>query len=124
MQATKTIPIVMTAGSDAVARGLISSLARPGGNVTGLTSLWDDLAGKRLELLKDAIPKLIRCRTVALQRWAADAVESEPSRGAAVESATPFDGDTYRRRLGNCIQRSGQGAHRCRSSDSNLGSRF
>jgi putative tryptophan/tyrosine transport system substrate-binding protein len=52
MQATKTIPIVMTAGSDAVARGLISSLARPGGNVTGLTSLWDDLTGKRLELLK------------------------------------------------------------------------
>ena len=40
MQATKTIPIVMTAGSDAVARGLISSLASPGGNVTGLTSLW------------------------------------------------------------------------------------
>jgi ABC-type uncharacterized transport system substrate-binding protein len=60
MQATKTIPIVMTAGSDAVARGLISSLARPGGNVTGLTSLWDDLTGKRLELLKDAIPKLTR----------------------------------------------------------------
>ena len=60
MQATKTIPIVMTAGSDAVARGLISSLARPGGNVTGLTSLWDDLTGKRLELLKDAVPKLTR----------------------------------------------------------------
>ena len=60
MQATKTIPIVMTAGSDAVARGLISSLARPGGNVTGLTSLWDDLTGKRLELLKDTIPNLSR----------------------------------------------------------------
>jgi putative tryptophan/tyrosine transport system substrate-binding protein len=60
MQTTKTIPIVMTAGSDAVARGLISSLSRPGGNVTGLTSLWDDLTGKRLELLKDAIPKLTR----------------------------------------------------------------
>jgi putative ABC transport system substrate-binding protein len=60
MQATKTIPIVMTAGSDAVARGLIFSLARPGGNVTGLTSLWDDLTGKRLELLKDTLPKLSR----------------------------------------------------------------
>jgi putative tryptophan/tyrosine transport system substrate-binding protein len=60
MQATKTIPIVMTAGSDAVGRGLISSLARPGGNVTGLTSLWDDLTGKRLELLKDTVPKLSR----------------------------------------------------------------
>ena len=60
MQATKTVPIVMTAGSDAVGRGLISTLARPGGNVTGLTSLWDDLSGKRLELLKETLPKLSR----------------------------------------------------------------
>jgi putative tryptophan/tyrosine transport system substrate-binding protein len=60
MQATKSIPIVMTAGSNAVARGLISSLARPGGNVTGITSNWDDLSGKRLELLKEAIPKVSR----------------------------------------------------------------
>ena len=59
-QETKTIPIVMTSGSDAVAGGLVSSLARPGGNVTGLTSLWDDLSGKRLELLKEAVPKLSR----------------------------------------------------------------
>jgi putative ABC transport system substrate-binding protein len=60
MQATKSIPIVMTAGSNAVARGLVSSLARPGGNVTGITSNWDDLSGKRLELLKEAIPKVSR----------------------------------------------------------------
>ena len=60
MQATQSIPIVMTAGSNAVARGLISSLARPGGNVTGITSNWDDLSGKRLELLKEAIPKVSR----------------------------------------------------------------
>jgi putative ABC transport system substrate-binding protein len=50
----------MTGGSDAVDGGIISSLARPGGNVTGLTSLWDDLSGKRLELLKESIPKLSR----------------------------------------------------------------
>jgi putative ABC transport system substrate-binding protein len=60
MQATKSIPIVMTSGSNAVARGLVSSLARPGGNVTGITSNWDDLSGKRLELLKEAIPKVSR----------------------------------------------------------------
>ena len=60
MQATTTIPIVMAAGSDPVAAGLISSLARPGGNVTGLTSLSLDLSGKRVELLKEAIPKLSR----------------------------------------------------------------
>jgi putative ABC transport system substrate-binding protein len=59
-QATKTIPIVMTGGSDAVDGGLVSSLARPGGNVTGLTSLYDDLSGKRLELLKETVPKLSR----------------------------------------------------------------
>ena len=59
--ATKTIPIVM-AGSpnDPVEAGLIESLARPGGNVTGLTTLSRELGGKRLELLKEAVPKLAR----------------------------------------------------------------
>ena len=57
--ATKTIPIVMTGtGSDPVEEGLVESLARPGGNVTGLTNLTRELGGKRLELLKETIPKL------------------------------------------------------------------
>src|SRR5438093_10318360 len=57
--ATKTIPIVMVGtGSDPVEAGLIESLARPGGNVTGLTSFSRDLGGKRLELLKEAVTKL------------------------------------------------------------------
>jgi putative ABC transport system substrate-binding protein len=59
--ATKTIPIVMVgAGIDPVKAGLIESLARPGGNVTGLTLLSRELGGKRLELLKEAVPKLAR----------------------------------------------------------------
>jgi putative tryptophan/tyrosine transport system substrate-binding protein len=58
--ATKTIPIVMAGGSDPVEAGLIESLARPGGNVTGLTNLARELGGKRLELLKEAVPKLAR----------------------------------------------------------------
>ena len=58
MNATKTIPIVMTGGADPVEAGLIESLARPGGNVTGLTTLSRELGGKRLELLKEAVPKL------------------------------------------------------------------
>ena len=59
--ATKTIPIVMTGqGSDPVRAGHVESLARPGGNVTGLTVLTRELGGKRLELLKEAVPKLSR----------------------------------------------------------------
>src|SRR5262249_30881190 len=61
MNATKTIPIVMVGGgADPVRAGLVESLARPGGNVTGLTVLVRELGGKRLELLKEAVPKLAR----------------------------------------------------------------
>src|SRR4030095_7466106 len=59
-KATTTIPIVMTTSSDPVAQGLVASLARPGSNVTGLSSLATELNSKRLEILKDAIPKLAR----------------------------------------------------------------
>src|SRR5215472_11758089 len=59
--ATKTIPIVMMGqGTDPVRAGLVESLARPGGNVTGLTRLTRELGGKRLELLKEVVPKLAR----------------------------------------------------------------
>jgi putative ABC transport system substrate-binding protein len=59
-EATVTIPIVMTQDDDPVGRGLIASLARPGGNVTGLSSLAPELSGKRLELLKEVVPGLTR----------------------------------------------------------------
>jgi ABC-type uncharacterized transport system substrate-binding protein len=59
-RATSTIPIVVTVASDAVGMGLVESLARPGGNVTGLSLMAIDLSGKRLELLKEAVPSLLR----------------------------------------------------------------
>ena len=58
--ATKIIPIVIASGADPVAAGLVMSLARPGGNVTGLTNVTTDLGVKRLELLKESFPKLTR----------------------------------------------------------------
>src|SRR5262245_29398674 len=59
-KATTIIPIVMTSVSDPVGAGLVAGLAQPGGNVTGLSSLETELNSKRLEILKDAIPKLSR----------------------------------------------------------------
>src|SRR5215471_1083681 len=59
-EATTTIPIVMLGGGDAVASGFVASLARPSGNITGLSTLRPELGGKRLELLKETIPKLSR----------------------------------------------------------------
>ena len=59
-QATKTIPIVMLTNVDPVATGIVDSLARPGGNITGISRLTQDLSGKRLELLKEVVPGMSR----------------------------------------------------------------
>jgi putative tryptophan/tyrosine transport system substrate-binding protein len=59
-RATSTIPIVMTASGDPLGSGLVASLARPGGNVTGMSLMTPDIGGKRLELLKELLPRLAR----------------------------------------------------------------
>ena len=76
-QATKTIPIIMVTNQDPVAAGYVESLARPGGNITGITNMTRELGGKRLELLKDIVPKLSRVGIL----WNADALEIGFGRG-------------------------------------------
>jgi ABC-type uncharacterized transport system substrate-binding protein len=101
--ATKMIPIVMVGGGvDPVKAGLVESLARPGGNVTGLTLLSTELGGKRLELLKEAVPKLVR---VAVLYDAAVPVGLEVLRAAArplgltIRSLEIRDADDFERVL-------------------------
>jgi len=72
-QATKTIPIVMVTTLDPVATGLVASLARPGGNVTGVTRLIRELGGKRLELLKEVVPSISRVGILWDATFAAEA---------------------------------------------------
>ena len=67
--ATRTIPIVMRSSNDPVEMGLVSSLARPGGNITGVYSLYAELTPKRLELLKEAIPGLARVAVLWNPGW-------------------------------------------------------
>ena len=82
--ATSTIPIVMASDDDPVGNGFVASLARPGGNITGLSQLAPDLSGKRLEILKEVIPKLSRVAVFSTSNNASNAqVTKEIERAAA-----------------------------------------
>src|SRR2546426_9621802 len=72
-KATGSIPIVMASSADPAGYGIVSSLARPGGNVTGQSAIVVELAGKRLELLKEAIPRIARIAQLANMRHPASA---------------------------------------------------
>jgi putative ABC transport system substrate-binding protein len=80
---TTTIPIVMVSSGDPVATGLVASLARPGGNITGVTGLATELGGKRLELLREALPSLARVAVLWNSRDAAMTVTSTEIQASA-----------------------------------------
>ena len=82
---SNTLPIVVVGTTDPLATGLVESLARPGGNITGLTSLAPDLGGKRLELLKETVPKLSRVAFLYNPADPSNVVELEQLRGPAAE---------------------------------------
>ena len=82
-QATAVIPIVFTSAGDPVATGLVASLARPGGNVTGLSNQLPDAAGKRLEFLREIVPNLRRLGILTDITNPIGAVENEQLKGAA-----------------------------------------
>ena len=82
--ATTTIPIVMTTDGDPVGNGFVASLARPGGNITGLSTLSPERAGKRLELLKEIVPKLSRLAVFGTSNSATNARELKEVEGAAL----------------------------------------
>ena len=84
MQATKTIPIVFTGVGDPVESGLVTNLARPGGNVTGFSSLGPELVGKRLELLKQAVPGVDRVAVLWLPGALGERTDKDMLTGADV----------------------------------------
>ena len=92
-EATSVIPIVFAAASDPVGGGLVASLARPGGNVTGLSLQATDLTGKRFELLREVLPSLRRLAVIANAGYAAAVLEMREVQAAAhtlgLEVATP-----------------------------------
>jgi putative ABC transport system substrate-binding protein len=82
-EATSTVPIVMTQDRDPVGNGFVASLARPGGNITGLSTLSQELSGKRLELLKEIVPSLSRVAVLRTSNQPANAQELKETELAA-----------------------------------------
>jgi len=116
--ATRTIPIVFNGGFDPVAARLVDSLARPGGNITGFSGIAPALAGKRLELLKEVIPKLSRVAVIwDPQNPGSATIERKPTAGTRTGSATPLDRSKQRRQVRSCIQRGDQIAQWCSRPD-------
>jgi len=114
-KATQTIPIIFTDVTDPVATGLVDSLARPGGNLTGLTSVEALLAGKRLELLKETVGKLLRVAVLwdpqnssSMQEWKESQIAARHL-GLQLHSMAVRSADKYE----SAFKRGGESAQRC-----------
>ena len=90
-QAARDIPIVVAATGDLVALGLVASLGHPGGNVTGVVTLAPQLSGKRLEVLREAVPAISRVGLLADATIEEDRIEVQGARGAARTLALPLE---------------------------------
>jgi putative ABC transport system substrate-binding protein len=108
-QATKTIPIVFPRAGDPVAYGLVDSLARPGGNVTGMSNLSLELSGKRLELLKEALPRISRV-AVFYDPQLSLALKETQTAGSVPRGQSSSAGSASGRRHRKCILSNEEGA--------------
>jgi putative tryptophan/tyrosine transport system substrate-binding protein len=107
-KATKTIPIVMWVSNDPVEMGFVVSLARPGGNITGITLILDELAGKRMSLLKEVIPRISRVAVL----WNPDHADPEfreiqreaKALGVRLQSLEVRRGDGFERQFQNATK--------------------
>ena len=103
-RATSSIPIVALVSNDPVQSGLVASVSRPGGNVTGVTLIYDELAGKVLELLKEAVPEISRV-AVLWNPDHADPEYRETLRAAnAAQNSTAIPRSPPARRFRRCIR--------------------
>src|SRR5262245_8524422 len=89
-QATKTIPIIIVASQDPVAAGLVDSLARPGGNITGVSRLSRDLTGRRMELFKEAVPGISRVGVLAAPGFADSGLKEYESAARALKMSLQY----------------------------------
>jgi len=112
-QATSVIPIVFGVAGDPVGTGLVASLARPGGNVTGLSNQSTDLAGKRLELLRDVVPGLRRLAIMANVSSPIGVLETGEVQAAAGKLGIEAVSLEIRRMEDSARHRGAQGSRRC-----------